>query len=82
VRDNVVCTLLGLLPKGDYQVDWQVFRHLTRDREVLDAIAAACEATTQSAEGATLVIDQEPLRVLDAALWSSVTMADPVEASA
>jgi hypothetical protein len=82
VRDNVVCTLLGLLPKGDYQVDWQTFRHLMRDPEVLDAIVAARAAATQGAEGATLVIDQEPLRVLDAALWSSVTMADPPDASA
>ena len=82
VRDNVVCALLGLLPKGNYQVDWQVFRDLVRDQEVLDAIAAAAEAATEAAEGAHVAVDKEPLRILDAALWCSVTMPDRVEAPA
>ncbi|GAA2745327.1 hypothetical protein GCM10009868_26390 [Terrabacter aerolatus] len=76
VRDNVVCELLGLLPKGDYQVDWQVFRHLMADSEILDAIAMATGAATEGTDGSVLVVDQEPLRVLDAALWSSVMMPD------
>lgn len=82
VRDNVVCELLGLLPKGDYQVDWQVFRHLMRDSDVLDAIAFAGDAATQAADGVELTLDQEPLRILDAALWSSVMMSERAEASA
>ncbi|TQM54597.1 hypothetical protein FBY41_4635 [Humibacillus xanthopallidus] len=82
VRDNVVCALLGLLPKGNYQVDWQVFRHLMRDQEVLDAIEAAAETAMQDADGTLVVIDREPLRILDAALWCSVIMPDRVEATA
>lgn len=62
-------------------MDWQVFRHLMRDQEVLDAIAAAAKAATQDADAARVVVDKEPLRFLDAALWCSVTMHDPVAAT-
>ena len=35
VRDNVVCKYLGLIdPKGNYEVDWQVFRHVIQDNDV------------------------------------------------
>ena len=33
VRDSVVCAYLGLIdPKGNYEVDWQVFLHVSRQR--------------------------------------------------
>lgn len=80
VRDNVVCELLGLLPNGKYRVDWQVFQHLMCDAGVVKALEAAREAAMRDADEGQVVIDEEPLRVLDAALWCSVTMPGPVEA--
>ncbi len=76
VRDNVVCQLLGLLPKGNYQVDWQVFSHLVGDSDVRRAIDSAKSAALSDADG-QVVVDEEPLRILDAALWTSEIMREP-----
>jgi hypothetical protein len=76
VRDNVVCQLLGLLPKGSYQVDWQVYRHLVADAEVLEAIDRATFAATLDIDSADVVLDEQPLRILDAALWMSAVVGD------
>ena len=77
VRDNVVCQLLGLLPKGNYQVDWLVFRHLISDADVRQAIDEARSAATRDGRAGDVVLDKEPLRILDVALWSSQMMRDP-----
>jgi hypothetical protein len=71
VRDNVVCQLLGLLPKGNYQVDWQVFGHLMSDADIRGAIDAARSAALSATTSDDVVFDEQPLRILDAALWTS-----------
>lgn len=76
VRDNVVCQLLGLLPKGSYQVDWQVFGHLMSDADVRGAIDAARSAALSATTGVDVVVDEQPLRILDAALWTSEIMRE------
>jgi hypothetical protein len=69
VRDRLVCELLGLSAFKNYQVDWQVFRHLMRDQQIvaaIDAMLVAVEATHTD----RLVLDQPHLRLLDAAIWT------------
>jgi hypothetical protein len=73
VRDNIVCTHLGLLSegkRGDYQVDWQVFRALINDRRVVDAIGALGPLVETAARDRQVQTDTGPLRLLDAALWT------------
>ena len=67
VRDSVVTE--GLLGLGrSYLVDWQVYRHLVADRELMAAVEA------KAARGAQLLdqtdgLRDPPLRLLDALLW-------------
>lgn len=73
VRDNLVCIHLGLLPKGkrgDYQVDWQVFRALIGDRRVIEAIDALGPLIKTEARDRRVQTDTGRLRLLDAALWT------------
>lgn len=73
VRDNDVCRVLGLLPKNDYTTDWQVYRALMRDEAVSRAITDAAQAADDdgaAGDGRRVVLEREPLRLLDAALWT------------
>lgn len=70
VRDRVVCGFLGLLEHSSLQVDYQVFRDLIADPDVVRACDAAVEAAHDVAGDRRLAFDAERLRVLDAALWT------------
>ena len=70
VRDRVVRDLLGLTKFDSYKVDWQVFRALIGDRDIIVACDAAIAAAHHAAEGRRLDVDRDRLRVLDAALWT------------
>ena len=69
VRDNVVCKYLGLIdPKGNYEVDWQVFRHVIQD----NAIRRRLDEIVDEAAGRPGVDVGHPnrrLRHLDVVLW-------------
>jgi hypothetical protein len=69
VRDREVCKHLGLADVKDYQVDWQVFRTLIRDADVIAAIDTMKNAT-KATTGRRLQIDHSRLRLLDAAIWT------------
>lgn len=73
VRDEVVCNHLGLIPprgRGDYRIDWQVFRFLVGDRQVVEAIDARVDTARATSSDRDVEIDRERLRILDAALWT------------
>lgn len=75
MRDTKVCTYLGLIPtngRSDYRVDWQVFRSLVNDAQVIEAVDAGARRALEhaSAEGRTIRLDVGRLRLLDAALWT------------
>ena len=69
VRDNVVCKHLGLIePRGNYEVDWQVFRHVIQDNPIrrrLDEIVD--EAAGRP--GVDIGHPNRRLRHLDVVLW-------------
>ncbi|MCL3863013.1 DUF6308 family protein [Actinotalea sp. K2] len=72
VRDNLVCNYLGLIPtakgaKGNYQIDYQVYRALIGDRQIIEAIDALREQLRAEHD---VRADSGRLRVLDAALWT------------
>lgn len=72
VRDEWVCTFLGLLGdgrRGNYRRDWLTFRHLIGDKDVMVAVDAAFDEVTSSA-GRDVELDSIRLRLLDAALWT------------
>jgi hypothetical protein len=70
VRDKEVCDYLGLNQLRNYQVDWQVFRSLIGDPDIIAAIDVMCKATAAVAAGRRLQADQSRLRLLDAAIWT------------
>lgn len=70
VRDSVVSGVLGLTRLSSYKIDLQVFRHLIGDPGVIAACDAAVDAAHEVAGDRRLVIDNDRLRVLDAALWT------------
>ena len=70
VRDTEVCDYLGLTPWRNYQVDWQIFRSLIGDPDVIAAIDVMSKATVAAAAGRRLEADQSHLRLLDAAIWT------------
>ncbi len=74
VRDNVVCRLLDIQRANNFRVDWLVFASLMSDQDVRDAIESVRDDVAGAGD-ATVVLDAEPLRLLDAALWSSVKIA-------
>lgn len=69
VRDSVVCKYLGLQDgRQNYEVDWQVFRHIIQNDEVrrrLDSVVE--EAATR--EGVNIGHPNRRLRHLDVVLW-------------
>jgi hypothetical protein len=72
VRDRDVRDHLGLSGLRNYQVDWQIFRELLRDDEILMTIDEMVEATYATAVGRQLQLDHSRLRLLDAAIWTFV----------
>jgi hypothetical protein len=73
VRDSEVCDYLGLTPWRNYQVDWQIFRSLIGDPDIITAIDVMSKAIVAAAAGRRLQADQSRLRLLDAAIWTYAT---------
>lgn len=69
VRDGVVRERLDILRHGNYQVDWQVFRHLIGHPEVVMAIDRAQDAVREMTDSRDVHLDSSRLRLLDVALW-------------
>ncbi len=70
VRDNLVLTLLGLLPgpaTSGYAVNWAVYRRLILDPEITQGITSAVHTATTYARN--ISIETYPLRQLDVVLW-------------
>ncbi|GGM88430.1 hypothetical protein GCM10009721_11880 [Terrabacter tumescens] len=74
VRDNVVCRLLDVQRARNFRIDWLVFQALMNDAEVSKALSSVRSAVEAQADD-SVVLDTQPLRVLDAALWTSVHMS-------
>ncbi|WP_298461227.1 DUF6308 family protein [uncultured Cellulomonas sp.] len=73
VRDNVVCYHLGLIPsgtRGNYQIDYQVYRALVGDRQIITAIDNLTDQLRAGVPGRDVHPDTGRLRLLDAALWT------------
>lgn len=75
VRDNVVCDYLGLIPtakgaKGNYQIDYQVYRALIGDRQITAAIDELEDKLRAGVPDREVRPDTGHLRLLDAALWT------------
>jgi hypothetical protein len=69
VRDRLVCDHLGLSALKNYQVDWQIFRSLIKDQDIVTAIDTMTKTTEETAAG-RLQMDHSRLRLLDAAIWT------------
>ena len=71
VRDNEVRRVLGLGSYRDGRLELQVIRALMSDAVVAGAIDTALVRARAAAElqGLECVFDEEPLRLLDVALW-------------
>jgi len=70
VRDTEVRDYLGLTQWRSYQVDWQVFRSLIGDPDIIATIDVMSKATAAAAAGRRLQVDQSRLRLMDAAIWT------------
>lgn len=70
VRDKKVCDYLGLSPLANYQVDWQVFRSLVADPDIVTTVHILADAAMAYAPKRNLRMDSWPLRLLDAAIWT------------
>ncbi|HEY2264411.1 MAG TPA: hypothetical protein VGI96_17435 [Streptosporangiaceae bacterium] len=51
-------------------MDWQVFRSLIGDPDIIEAIDVVSKATAEAAAGGRPQVDQSRLRLLDAAIWT------------
>lgn len=71
VRDRVVGAALEVLALNDGRIDLLLYRQLLADASVIDAIETAVKGARARADeaGSHCVFDDEPLRLLDAALW-------------
>lgn len=70
VRDRVVRSLLGTAKYRNYQIDWQVFRHLIGHPTVVQMVDAARDAAASERAFGDVNLDDCRLRVLDVALWT------------
>lgn len=70
VRDSLVQRYLGMDRYQSYEIDFQVYRALIGDTEVIKAVDRAATEARASAPSRDLVITEPRLRVLDAALWT------------
>lgn len=71
VRDRVVCRFLGIIGLNDRAKDWVVFQHLMNSSEVRRKLSEVEHLVRDGADGHRLVLDTQPLRLLDAVLWMS-----------
>lgn len=83
VRDNVVCTYLGLIPsakgqkgRGNYQIDYQVYRALIGNHRVIDQVDHLVDRLRGGVPGREVRLDTGRLRLLDAALWTWVDKSE------
>lgn len=76
VRDRNVSSLLGILTLKDFRKDWLVFRGLVRSPDVADELALLPGRVREAAGERAVVIDDSPLRLLDAALWTHTVWSD------
>lgn len=70
VRDRQVCDHLDLTRLANYQADWQIFKFLVSDSDVLESIAAAVDGAMVIADKPDLRFESSRLRLLDAAVWT------------
>ena len=70
IRDDGVRELFGTTDLDDHRADWQVFRHVIGNHDVVHAIDQMLAATLALTEGTETRIDQSRLRLLDVALWT------------
>lgn len=75
VRDGKVRELLGIKKPYSYRLDWQLYRELIRDSEVVGLLSAATSEATAPI-GAPVGIADPLLRVLDVALWTHAVGMD------
>ncbi|QKE84403.1 DUF6308 family protein [Arthrobacter sp. NEB 688] len=69
VRDSVVCEVLGLSgPRQNYQVDWQVYRHIIQNDGVRKRLDDIIDEVQQRADVNVGHVNRR-LRHLDVALW-------------
>ncbi|MGG5257522.1 DUF6308 family protein [Phycicoccus avicenniae] len=69
VRDTVVCDLLGLrVTRHNYEVDWQVYRHIIQNDEVRTRLDEIIDEV-QTRDGVNVGHVNRRLRHLDVALW-------------
>lgn len=69
VRDSVVCELLGLAgSKQNYELDWQVYRHIVQDEAIRARLDVVVGEASQR-EGVNTGHPNRRLRHLDVALW-------------
>lgn len=76
VRDRNVCAFLGVLGLKDFRLDWLVFRELVRSPDVAQELALLPARVLAAAGERAVVIDESPLRLLDAALWTHTVWTD------
>jgi hypothetical protein len=76
VRDRNVCAFLGVLKLKDFRLDWLVFRELVRSPDVARELTRLPDRVQAAAGERAVVIDESPLRLLDAALWTHTVWAD------
>ena len=64
----------GQAPK-DFRLDWLVFRELVRCPDVAHELALLPARVQEAARDRAIAIDESPLRLLDAALWTHTVWA-------
>lgn len=69
VRDTITRRALECEKLRDGRIDWQIYRALLQSEEVLDAIDSAQARLLDLSEGRSVQVDDNPLRVIDVALW-------------
>lgn len=69
VRDSVVCDYLEIRQLRDCTKDWFVFRTLMNTQSIQEELKKLPKKIKEAAGSSPVELDQEPLRLLDAALW-------------
>lgn len=70
VRDTMVQKHLGMDRYQSYEIEYQVYRALIGDTDIIKALDKATSEAQTVELGRDLVITEPRLRVLDAALWT------------
>ena len=69
IRDKRVLTFLGTWDVRDYGIDWQVFRYLVEDDELMAKLRDVVDRAAK-VEGVSIGDPNGMLRHLDVALWT------------